>query len=29
VLPAVLDDGVIMDVRYLLSELPGFITEAQ
>lgn len=29
VLPAVLDDGVIMDVRYLLSELPGFSTEAQ
>ena len=29
VLPAVLDNGVVMDVRYLLSELPGFVTEAQ
>jgi putative ABC transport system permease protein len=28
VLPAVLDAGVIVDVRYLLSELPGFLTEA-
>jgi putative ABC transport system permease protein len=29
VLPAVLDNGVVIDVRYLLSELPGFVTEAQ
>lgn len=28
VLPAVLDDGVMMDVRYLSSELPAFTTEA-
>jgi putative ABC transport system permease protein len=28
VLPAVLDDGVVFDVRYLLAELPGFVSEA-
>lgn len=27
-LPAVLDNGVVMDVRYLQAELPGFVTEA-
>lgn len=29
VLPGVLDNGVVMDVRYLINELPGFITEAR
>jgi putative ABC transport system permease protein len=29
VLPQVLDNGVLMDVRYLMVELPGFTTEAQ
>ncbi len=28
VLPAVLDNGFIFDVRYLLAELPGFVSEA-
>ena len=28
VLPVVLDDGLIFDVRYLLAELPGFVSEA-
>ncbi|HEU5267043.1 MAG TPA: FtsX-like permease family protein, partial [Jatrophihabitans sp.] len=28
VLPAVLDNGLIFDVRYLLAELPGFVSEA-
>ena len=29
VLPAVLDNGFIFDVRYLLAELPGFVSEAK
>ena len=29
VLPVVLDDGLLMDVRYLTTELPGFTGEAQ
>jgi hypothetical protein len=29
VLPLVVDDGVLMDVRYLSAELPDFATEAQ
>jgi predicted lysophospholipase L1 biosynthesis ABC-type transport system permease subunit len=28
VLPAVLNNGFIFDVRYLLAELPGFVSEA-